>query len=384
MKLKYCIDANVDEPIMLIDTHIGTDKEDGEGILGNEFSRELLFLDTLNKSKIQIWINSPGGAVIDGMAIYNTILNTKTKVDTYNMGVCASIAAVIFQAGRNRIMADYSSLMIHNPFMPIGDAKADKGLEAFKNSIITMIASRSGLSETECAKLMSEETWFNSEEALKMALCDEIELSSSKNKPRKTNTDAKAQWKQWATVLNKIIEEKKPYQMKNIAAKLKLNEAASEQSITEAIDAILLDAQNKTSDMKEMKEKMDKAKADYDDVKEKYDALKKDCDAKAALEETEKKEKEVEKNKAQAKTLVAEGVKLFKIQNKVEVIASYEKLAESNYEGTKEIIDALPVTRKGAILPEEKDKTAATGADDKIEIDINNTQVYINKMLAKK
>ena len=47
--MKYFIDQNVDEPIMLIDKHIGNNEEDGEGILGAEFSRELLFLYSLGK-----------------------------------------------------------------------------------------------------------------------------------------------------------------------------------------------------------------------------------------------------------------------------------------------------------------------------------------------
>ena len=108
---KYTIDAESDEPIMLINKHIGYDESDGMGIDGAEFERELMTLDTMKKKRIQVWINSPGGMVLDGWSIYNSILKTKTKVDTYCVGIAASIAGVIFQAGRERNMADYGILM---------------------------------------------------------------------------------------------------------------------------------------------------------------------------------------------------------------------------------------------------------------------------------
>ena len=109
----YCIDENIDEPIMLINTHIGFDEENGQGIDGAQFQRELLYLDGLGKKRIQVWINSIGGVVMDGYNIASAILKTKTPVDTYNVGMSASIAGVIFMCGRNRIMLDYAQFMMH-------------------------------------------------------------------------------------------------------------------------------------------------------------------------------------------------------------------------------------------------------------------------------
>ena len=87
---------------MLINKHIGYDQEEGPGIDGAIFQQELLQLDNLGKKRIQVWINSPGGLVSDGYSIYTSILKSKTPVDTYAFGSVASIAAVIFQAGRRR------------------------------------------------------------------------------------------------------------------------------------------------------------------------------------------------------------------------------------------------------------------------------------------
>ena len=66
MDFIYTQNSDSDEPILLIDGHIGFDEEDGQGVDGGQVLRELLYLDTLNKKRIQVWINSPGGVVMDG------------------------------------------------------------------------------------------------------------------------------------------------------------------------------------------------------------------------------------------------------------------------------------------------------------------------------
>jgi ATP-dependent protease ClpP protease subunit len=99
----YTVNVDSDEPIMLINKHIGYDEADGYGIMGDLFQAELLALDQMEKKRIQVWINSPGGSVMDGYNMYTAMLKTKTKVDTYCVGICASMAAVLFQAGRKRV-----------------------------------------------------------------------------------------------------------------------------------------------------------------------------------------------------------------------------------------------------------------------------------------
>ena len=89
----YTVDTSADEPIMLINSHIGFDPEDGMGVDGAQFQRELLELDSMGKKRIQVWINSPGGNVMDGYNIFSAICDSKTPVDTYAKGVVASIAS---------------------------------------------------------------------------------------------------------------------------------------------------------------------------------------------------------------------------------------------------------------------------------------------------
>ena len=79
MEFKYCVNPNDEEPIMLINKHIGFDEAKGQGIIGSEFQKELLFLDSLGKKRIKIYMSTLGGSVLEGQLIYNSILKSVTK-----------------------------------------------------------------------------------------------------------------------------------------------------------------------------------------------------------------------------------------------------------------------------------------------------------------
>jgi ATP-dependent Clp endopeptidase proteolytic subunit ClpP len=287
--MNYCIDPSAEEPIMLIDKHIGMDEEEGMGIDGSLFQQELLMLDSMGKKRIQIWINSPGGVVMDGYNIFGAILKTKTPVDTHCAGIAASIAAVIFQAGRKRVMADYSILMYHNPFG--GDDQEQ--LSKMKESLVTMVSEKSGKTPDQVSVMMDKTTWLSASEAFADGLCDEIEATSQKNKKRKTQ-DAKALWKESSKILNSILH-KNDKKMTKVTNKLGLNDDASEASIFEAISKIETESiQNKRSaetikeEMDKLKSEMDKLKAEYEDCKNSLDVANKKA---VEAEEAEKTEK---------------------------------------------------------------------------------------------
>lgn len=354
MNFQYTVNVESDEPIMLINRHIGFDEEDGMGIMGDLFQQELLALDEMGKKRIQVWINSIGGIVMDGYNIYNAILKSKTKVDTYCVGIAASISGVIFQAGRNRIMADYGKLMYHNPFG--GDD--NKSLDAMKASLVTMVASRSGRSEEEVSKMMSKTSWIGASEAFSLGLCDEIEVSSSQNKKRMASNDAKALWKNANQIVNKLFETK-TISMKKVANRLKLNEEANEDSILAAIDSI----ENKATDAEKraqaaetkLKEVEDKAKNDDEEMKNKMKDLEDEAAKhKAAFEKCQKELDEMKKKaddaeeeaKAEkAKNMVTEFAKLGKIKNEASVIETWTKDATVDFEATKKKLEDLPVNK---------------------------------------
>lgn len=137
-------------------------------------------LQGLKAKSLTVHINSYGGDVKEGLAIYNTIKNSGMKVTTICDGFACSIASVIFMAGTRRIMNDASLLMIHNPWtMAVGNAEdmrkqaddldiiAQASVEAYKNS--------SALLDDEIHKLMDAETWILPEQALEYGFATEIQ-----------------------------------------------------------------------------------------------------------------------------------------------------------------------------------------------------------------
>ena len=362
----YCIDPTVDEPIMLLNKHIGMDETDGQGINGSLFQQELLQLDTLGKKRIQIWINSPGGVVTDGYNIYNAILKSNTPVDTYCVGCAASIAGVIFQAGRKRIMADYAWLMYHNPF---GSENGDI-IKTMKTSIVTMIEKRSGMDEGSVNKMMNRETFITAPEALDMKLCDSIESSVKLNtKYLQKISDSLQFHKECNKVVNTFLNTNtnKMSELTKITMRLKLNDAARQEDIVAAIDAIenrakvaeekAVEVENKAkvkadADMEEMDalktkikkllEDKEKNAAEYEDCKAKLDAMTKD---KLAAEEKAEGER--------VKNMIEGYAKIGRIKNEATVVLEWCNTAkELGFDRVKNIIEALPLNVKAPVITE--------------------------------
>lgn len=339
MNFIYTIDIESEEPIMLINKHIGWDDVQGMGIDGSLFQEELLRLDTMGKKRIQVWINSEGGIVMDGYKIFNAILKSKTKVDTYNVGIAASIAAVIFQAGRKRVMADYSLLMYHNPY-----GGEDNELKKMRDSLAIMIAERTGNSKEAVLKMMDKTTWIGAAEALSTGFCDEIEYSSEANVK---HGNAKAMWTAGRAMANSISKPKNKSKMTRVANRLGLNSEASEDSIVSEITAIL----NKNTSMEDKLKKMEndyaEAKQECDKLKAEMEEVKKKLDeeaAKAKKAEDEKAKAEDEAKKSEAKNMVEGFVKAGKIKN--EAAEKWTAMAVANFADTKNLLESLPTNGK--------------------------------------
>ena len=85
--------------------------------VSNTVVAELLYLDSLNHDDIQIYINSPGGSITSGMAIYDTMNFIKSDVSTICVGMAASMAAFLLSSGKKgkRFALENSEIMIHQP-----------------------------------------------------------------------------------------------------------------------------------------------------------------------------------------------------------------------------------------------------------------------------
>lgn len=319
----YCVDETLDEPIMLINSHIGFDDEDGMGIDGNIFQKELLYLDTLGKKRIQIWINSIGGVVLDGYSIGSTILKTKTPVDTYNVGIAASIAGAIFMCGRNRVMMDFAQFMMH----PVSGSDDKKSYKSFMDSISTLLSAKSNMTQEEVNQLMTDTTWLNAEQCLEKGICTEIEKTASVNKKRLTTANIDNFLREANLITNKFLNTKNKKSMLKVTNKLGLNEDANEESILKAIQEMenkAMTAKEKLqAEMDALKEKMEADNKAFDELKAKFDATKDDA----------------------CKNMVTEFAKIGKIANDEAIINKWTALASNDFDGTKELLESLPVNK---------------------------------------
>lgn len=324
MEFVYTIDAYTNEPIMLIDRHIG-DMGGDRGVMADQFCRELMYLDGLGKSSIQIWINSIGGVVMDGMQIYGAINKCKTPISTYNLGIAASSAAFIFQAGSKRIMSDYALMMIHNPFNM--DGSEDETLNKIKDSVITMLSNKCGKEREVIGSMMDDETWFDAWECLDSGFCDEIEsYDSSLN--LSGISDINNKWAAAQTVLNAAIQKQKFTKMNKVLNLLQLQEGANEDVVLNAVQAIKNEAEELKAQLEEISAQVETLNAEKVELE-------------AKVQEAEQKEAE-----AQEAALNAEAtdvVNTFKARIGEANVDKWVNLYKQNPEATKELLEGLPL-----------------------------------------
>lgn len=147
----------------------------GEGITAKKFERDLKAFGDIDS--ITLRINSPGGSVFEGNAIYNILRAHAAPVHTVIDGVAASIASVIALAGDTIEMPENAMFMIHNPINCICGNAADMrkmadDLEKIKDSILNVYESRSGLDRAKLSKMMDDETWMTADDAVGFNFAD--------------------------------------------------------------------------------------------------------------------------------------------------------------------------------------------------------------------
>ena len=150
----------------------------------NKLSKQLDELTDV--SVINVCINSYGGEVAEGLAIYNALKRHKAKIKTYCDGFACSIASVIFMAGDERIMSESSLLMIHNAWTwTQGNAeelrKQADDLEKITQASVNAYKAHSTLSEEEIKALMDNETWILPEEATEWGFATSVDKTENTN-----------------------------------------------------------------------------------------------------------------------------------------------------------------------------------------------------------
>ena len=147
----------------------------------NALIRQLRYLQNEDpKAPITLYINSPGGSVDSGMALYDVMQAVSCPIRTVCVGLAASMAALLFMSGAERGMLPHSRLMIHDPLIVQTGGSALKlkavsdDLMETRQIIARVIAEHSGKSMDEVLAKTASDSYFRAEEAIEFGLADQI------------------------------------------------------------------------------------------------------------------------------------------------------------------------------------------------------------------
>ncbi len=143
---------------------------------------QLLFLESENSDKeIHLYINSPGGSISAGMAIYDTMQFIKPEVSTLCIGMAASMGAFLLQAGAKgkRFVLPNSSVMIHQPLGGFQGQATDIEIHAryilsLRERLYTLMAQHTGRNVEEIARDSERDKFLNATEAVEYGLVDKV------------------------------------------------------------------------------------------------------------------------------------------------------------------------------------------------------------------
>lgn len=153
-----------------------------EAQMVNTVVAQMLFLEKQNPEKdITLFINTPGGEVYSGMAIYDTMQYVKCDVQTICVGLAASMGSIFLAGGTKgkRMALPHSRIMIHQPSHgaqgTISDTRiaVEEGLR-IKDMITDIMAERTGQKRDQVELDMDRDKWLTAEEALKYGIIDKV------------------------------------------------------------------------------------------------------------------------------------------------------------------------------------------------------------------
>ena len=149
----------------------------------NELIKKLMYIDKKDLGEVTIYINSPGGEVMSGLAVYDYIKIMKSPVRTVCMGDTASMAAIIFLAGEKREMLPHSRILIHDPSYGHLDVSGKKpheiqrgvdSLNKVRETLAEIISEKTGKSLDEIYDITAEDHYFTADEAIEFGLANNI------------------------------------------------------------------------------------------------------------------------------------------------------------------------------------------------------------------
>lgn len=176
-------DRDEERSISIYDA-IGYDPWTGDGVTAKRVAGALR---GLGKGPVTVNINSPGGDMFEGLAIYNLLREHEGEVNVKVLGLAASAGSVIAMAGDTVQIARAGFLMIHNAWVVAMGNRNDlrelaAWLEPFDAAMGDIYASRSGLEATAIAKLMDSESWIGGAAAVEQGFADDLLASDQVGK----------------------------------------------------------------------------------------------------------------------------------------------------------------------------------------------------------
>ena len=155
--------------------------------IANKLCAQILLLSAEDPNRdISLYINSPGGSVTAGMAIYDTMKYSPCDVATYGMGLAASMGQFLLSAGTKgkRYALPHARIMMHQPSAGVGGTAADIAIQAeqftqTKREMAELIAQHTGQTVEQITKDSDRDRWFTAEEAKDYGFVDHV-ISSAK------------------------------------------------------------------------------------------------------------------------------------------------------------------------------------------------------------
>ncbi len=148
----------------------------------NSVIAQLLYLDSQDQEQeICLYINSPGGSVSAGLAIYDTMRYIKAPVHTIGVGLAASMGSLLLAAGNKRSILPHTKVMIHQPLISggLGGKETDisilaKDLTSTRKTIAQILSKHTGKSVHKVEKDLENDHYMTAQQALSYGLCDNI------------------------------------------------------------------------------------------------------------------------------------------------------------------------------------------------------------------
>lgn len=373
-----------------------------------DFNDEFLWLQNyVQPSKIVVMINSEGGSVLYGMSTFSIIQACPIEVDCIVEGIAASMGSVIWAAGKNLYMHDYSLLMIHNPFNSCSGDKdgASQTVNAFRSQLETIYRKRFGMTKDQVQNIMegnegADGTFFTAQEAVKAGFISSdhvLKTSKAVRDKVKNQIDGVADAASLRDIMssvsaevdeNKLLEEMVAIRNRDDNSQFQEpnTEKKMENQVLETISAQLGFSKDTQMDaVKARIAELVKAEASLKDIQSKHTALEIKYkgietelgNTKSELDKTQaslKKYQDAENaaHEAEINALIEDAVKAGKIEAASK--ESWAKLAHDDFETVKATIDSIQGREDipGAIANDPSNVEAAKNGTTATEKELND------------